>query len=346
MQRIAMQRWNGQEWSPCGDDCKPAPSTGLRLATFNILTDGCPWAVRLAILSDLRFEQLKAAIRELRAEVLLLNEVTRNSLQILLDSDFVRESYYVSELPNNVNGTLQGEHGCVMFSMVPVAECYALQMQHMKRQAVMGVLAGGSGSRLAVCSLHTLAHQSERNKEIRAQQIHHVASTARTTLRADGFIIAGDLNLHFTAEDGVVPANQLLDTWAETHLGPSGDQNPGFTFDAERNTMIPRYIPGETRKMRLDRILVSEGCCLEPAAPCELWATEAVDASRDLFLSDHFGLVQDFKLGGGWFGDAAVRSQLAQNQTVPLEAAPTTGRFLWALPGHTAWLALRSLSLL
>ena len=54
----------------------------------------------------------------------------------------------------------------------------------------------------------------------------------------------------------------------------------------------------------------------------------------------------EFGVPGGWFGDAAVRSQLAQNQTVPLEAAPTTGRFLWALPGHTAWLALRSLSLL
>ncbi len=29
----------------------------------------------------------------------------------------------------------------------------------------------------------------------------------------------------------------------------------GFTFDSVTNTMIPYYIPGEQRRMRLDRIL-------------------------------------------------------------------------------------------
>ena len=52
--------------------CSQCNTKSLRYAE-----DGCPWAVRLAILSDLRFEQLKAAIRELRAEVLLLNEEPR-----------------------------------------------------------------------------------------------------------------------------------------------------------------------------------------------------------------------------------------------------------------------------
>ncbi|OLP84859.1 hypothetical protein AK812_SmicGene34219 [Symbiodinium microadriaticum] len=342
-----MYRWTGTGWvaeegAPVAEQAsRPCDQVRLRLATFNILADCFPWFVRLAIDSEKRFAALVDELSRLDADVLVMNEVTGNSLRRLLDSEYVRTSYYVSELPTGANGTLTGSHGCVMFSKLPMTHSYALRMDSMKREAIFGVLEIAS-RKIAVCSLHTVAHQSPQNKAVRAKQLSRVVAFAREQ-RLDGFFVAGDLNLHYTAEDAVVPANGLLDAWAETHFGESGDADPGYTFDAGLNSMIPRYIPGEVRKMRLDRILVSEKCALVPEKPCELWATSAVDASRDIFLSDHFGLVQDLIVDPkGWHGEASVRRQLQENGAVPLEVHPVSNaRFGLALVSHVGWLALR-----
>ena len=349
-----MHRWDGRSWASEKDaQCQAETTAGvpiqqlsrLRLATFNILADCFPWPVLLAIDSEKRFAALAEEIARLDADVLLLNEVTSNSLGVLLASEYVRRCYYVSELPSGVNGTFAGPHGCVMFSKIPLQSCYALKVEAMKRPAIFGRLLIAD-RQIAVCSLHTVAFQNPRNKAVRAAQISQVVTFAQQQ-GLNGFFVAGDLNLHYTCEDGVVLANGLLDAWAETHFCESGDRNPGFTFDAEVNSMIPRYIPGEVRKMRLDRIFASEGCCLVPSKPCELWATSAVDAPRDIFLSDHYGLVQDLRLDPkGWQSDAAVRRQLETKATAPLEEHPVSNlSFCMALASHTVWLALRILGL-
>mmetsp|Transcript_28488 Transcript_28488/g.66835 ORF Transcript_28488/g.66835 Transcript_28488/m.66835 type:complete len:355 (+) Transcript_28488:77-1141(+) len=349
--RICLYRWTGTGWmaeegAPVAEQASQArDQVHLRLATFNILADCFPWFVRLAIDSEKRFAALVEELKRLDADILVMNEVTANSLRYLLDSEYVRKSYYVSELPTGANGTISGSHGCVMFSKLPMELCYALRMESMKREAIFGVLEIAN-RKIAVCSLHTVAHQSPQNKAVRAKQLSRVVAFAREQ-RLDGFFVAGDLNLHYTAEDAVVPANGLLDAWAETHFGESDDANPGYTFDADLNSMIPRYIPGEVRRMRLDRILVSEKCALVPEKPCKLWATHAVDASRDIFLSDHFGLVQDLRVDPkGWHGKASVRRQLQENGAAPLEVHPVSNaRFGLALVPHIGWLALRMLGL-
>ena len=236
-----------EEGAPVAEQASQArDQVHLRLATFNILADCFPWFVRLAIDSEKRFAALVEELKRLDADILVMNEVTANSLRYLLDSEYVRKSYYVSELPTGANGTISGSHGCVMFSKLPMELCYALRMESMKREAIFGVLEIAN-RKIAVCSLHTVAHQSPQNKAVRAKQLSRVVAFAREQ-RLDGFFVAGDLNLHYTAEDAVVPANGLLDAWAETHFGESDDANPGYTFDADLNSMIPRYIPGEVRE--------------------------------------------------------------------------------------------------
>lgn len=345
---VRMHRWSGSEWIPAVAGERPAAvgSGTIRVATFNILTDSCPWFVELAISSKVRFEALVAEVRRLDATLLGLNEVTTTSLQMLLDSPFVRENYLVSELPSLVNHTIQrGSHGCVMLSKLPVEECHAVKTESLQRKTIVAVCSL-QDRRVAFCSLHTSALQSQRNKAIRAQQISDIAGFARG-LQTEGFVMLGDLNLHYLSEDGVVTANMLLDVWAETHMGCSCDGSSGFTFDAEANAMIPRYIPGEVRKMRLDRILVSQGCRLAPSEPCKIWGDKPVDASRDLFLSDHFGLVQDMQLQPtGWEGDAEVRAKLDANAKAALEPhAVSWSRFSMVLVPHIPWMIFRALGL-
>jgi len=165
-------------------------------------------------------------------------------------------------------------------------------------------------------------------------------------LNADGgYHIIGDLNLHYVSEDGVAPENNLLDMWAETHFGEQGDMDPGFTFDARTNPMIKRYIPAERRRMRLDRMLSSQGGCLAPVSPVQLWGHRAIDARREIFLSDHYGLTVDLEMTrSGFTGQEAVKRLLQQNGEADLEPSSfSTARFVGALVGHVPWLTVRAL---
>jgi len=329
--------WNGSAWVPACAAVAPECHE-LRLATMNILADCFPWYVCLAIASEERFGALCREIETLDATVLAMNEVTANSLEILLSSPFVRAQYYVTELPDNRNGTIQ-PHGCVILSKLPFAECYRAQPR-----AIAGVFSVG-GRRVAVCALHTTAKQTPKNRAIRAAEIAR-ANEFLGSLHADGgHHIIGDLNMHYLCEDGIIPEHQLLDLWAETHFGGLGDQEAGYTFNAQTNTMIPRYIPSERRRMRLDRMLCSRGGGLAPQGPVRLWGDTAVDARRDLFLSDHYGLVVDLKMApDGLQGDEGVEAVLKRNGRAELEDwVFSVPRFAAAQIYHVPWLAVRAI---
>lgn len=349
---ITSLRWASDVWRVAngarGALAGGAPSE-FRLATMNILTETFPWPVRLAIGSEERYKKLITEISRLDATILGLNEVSQMSLQMLLDSEFVRANYYVTELPSNVNTTLNGPHGCVLLSKLPFEACYALEPHPSKprpelqfRKPVVGVMQV-AGQRIAVCSLHTLAYQSPGNMTVRAQQIQQAVSFLQG-LDVQARFVMGDLNMHYVAEDAVIINNGLLDCWAETHFGSEGDAHPGYTFDASNNKMIPRYIPGETRCMRLDRILCCEGGAFAPVRPCSIWGDEAIDAARDLYLSDHYGLYVDLALApeGGFRGKSDVRQVLEANSQRDLEPNPSSWLSLaLAIIQHVPWLSLR-----
>lgn len=347
---ITPLRWNGQAWEPRHNirvDAVEASPT-FRLATMNILSDTFPWFVRLAIASEQRFEKLIVEIAQLDATVLGLNEVSRTSLEMLLASEYVRANYHVTELPCNINTTLDGPHGCVLLSKLPFEACYAMEPEgtmSTTRKPVIGIVQV-AGRRIAVCSLHTIAYQTPENMAQRSKQIGNVASFLRS-LEVDAQIVMGDMNMHYLAEDGVIVANEMLDCWAETHFGADADGHPGYTFDALDNAMIPRYIPGEQRRMRLDRILFCDGGAFMPTRPCQLWGHNAVDAARDVYLSDHYGLSVDLGLApaGGFRGKTEVRQIIESNSRRDLEEHSFGKHLVYAIVSHVAWLTLRSIGL-
>jgi hypothetical protein len=59
--------------------------------------------------------------------------------------------------------------------------------------------------------------------------------------------------------------------------------------------MIKYYIPCERRRMRLDRILISESSQWIPASPVRIFGNKPIDPKDYLFLSDHFGLMVEIK---------------------------------------------------
>jgi len=345
---IQPYRFHEGEWVPARAEPEPGHSAArpgdVRLATLNMLADCFPRVVELAIASPERHAALVGELAGLDATILALNEVTPTGLAMLLNAPFVRANYYVTELPGLPNGTIRS-HGCVLLSKVRFDECHAMEPDQPRgRKAIVGVFSI-EGLRIAVCALHTVAFQTPEAKAVRATQIARVDAFLCSLGTTGGHFIVGDLNMHYVSEDAVVTANSLLDLWAETHFGASGDGDLGYTFDTQTNSMIGRYIPAESRRMRLDRMLCSEGAALAPTAPVRLWASTAVDARRQIFISDHYGLVVDLAAGAaaGLRGDPAVARVLAENASVPDGPEPFSRlRFAAALASHVPWLALRA----
>jgi endonuclease/exonuclease/phosphatase family metal-dependent hydrolase len=317
-----------------------------------MLADCFPWWRELAIASSERYAALTAEIEALDPTILGLNEVTMTGLATLLASPHIRANYDVTELPSCPNRSIR-THGCALFSKIPFTECYVVGPGPMStaRPAVVGVFSIG-GARVAVCAVHTTAHQTAKNRAIRAHEIGQVNLFLRARAPAGGHFIIGDLNLHTLSEDAVVNDNALLDLWAETHFssgggdGGDGDGDPGYTFDPHTNSMVKRYIPAEARRMRLDRILCSTGTTLRPTTPVRLWADTAVDARRQIFLSDHYGLVVDLVCTPSiapFGGNPTVALALEANGRVPDGPPPFSRvRFAAALVGHLPWLVLRA----
>jgi endonuclease/exonuclease/phosphatase family metal-dependent hydrolase len=178
-------------------------------------------------------------------------------------------------------------------------EVFAISVSGRKREAIVGKVQLGSTIETCVyiCTHHATPYQTAKNAQLRAQQIRDIIDILEPLNHP--FIIMGDLNLYYEFEDAIVIDNKLIDAWAQTHFSskyPFNDKNMGYTFDALKNTLIPYYIPGACRQMRLDRILFSHGFPAFAITPCNMWANEPIKSDNYLFPSDHFGLFIDFVL--------------------------------------------------
>ncbi|CAF5079181.1 unnamed protein product, partial [Rotaria sp. Silwood1] len=236
-----------------------------------------------------RYEWLCNGIINLNPTIIGLNEVTITALQRLQECSFIRENYFITEIfdgNNNGNTNLLFPHWCVILSKLPLIEVFAISVSGRKREAIVGKVQLGSTIETCVyiCAHHATPYKKVQNTQLRAQQIRDIIDVLVPLNHP--FIIMGDLNLYYEFEDTIVIDNKLIDAWAQTHFSskyPFNDKNIGYTFDALKNTLIPYYIPGACRQMRLDRILFSHGFPALAITPCTICANEPIKSDDYLF---------------------------------------------------------------
>lgn len=254
-------------------------------------------------------------------------------------------------------------HGCALFSKLDIVVAERVETDSACHPIIAvlklpsndsGIISSSSSQPtqfIVVAAVHTTAYATEKTRQLRAVQLSRVKVACESMLLREvakqqgavgcAVIIMGDLNLHDMNEQKIVQDIKMMDAWAETRWRSTpGTSNrhggdgqgtplqlsklfPGFTFNAATNAMIPRYIPGETRLMRLDRILVSvvagspwdsassrgavhggDDQITAPAAaargsgavwagPCTMFGDAAVNKDREIWPSDHYGLFVD-----------------------------------------------------
>src|SRR5205823_5412575 len=100
---------------------------------------------------------------------------------------------------------------------------------------------------LTICATHLSAYKSLDKR--RAAQLKELSQY----LPRSSSVILGDLNLHTDRENVAVTNSGYYDLWQSTKQDPYG-----YTWDSTTNKLINNIFPWVNRKMRLDRIIMTE----------------------------------------------------------------------------------------
>jgi tyrosyl-DNA phosphodiesterase 2 len=259
------------KWESIEASDKTTQRDTLTIATFNI------W------FGDLFATERHQAVADLleahQPDFFALQEVTRKSLSLFLQNDWIRQHYFVSDINASTFSPLHG-YGVVLFSRLPVQKFRLMSLPSMmgRRFLVAEVLVNDT-----VFHVGTVHLESQKMSEtVRGHQLKAIFENLDSVSNA---IVMGDFNFCATWEKEnkrILP--QYTDIWAHVH--PDRD---GFTEDTSINVM--RYnVRGKHKQVRFDRILLKSSRW--QAQSIDLLGTQPIAPDLpDIFPSDHFGLL-------------------------------------------------------
>ena len=287
------------EWVPlaASPPKKPIPSE-LTLGCYNVLFPSKD-PIRSLITSDRdRYKyQIEDLIPKMNIDILALSEVKDVYINTLLKINWIRKNYFVYNCEKTV---FRQFFGNIILSKYPM-KCYTMDNLIYGRVAV-ALLKFQEKLPFLVLSVHLTAF--EKNYNIRKRQLSQIIQALneysnkndpfyddfREAVSNKNVIIMGDLNFHLKRENSLVYELKLIDLWTETQ------NEEGFSWDAQNNSLTNFMLPFDNRRMRLDRIFFLEGSKLFwtiPSEKMELFGREKVFPNKNfsfLMGSDHFGL--------------------------------------------------------
>ncbi|KAI4665176.1 uncharacterized protein J4E88_010624 [Alternaria novae-zelandiae] len=261
----------------------------FRLVSWNVNAD--------APLPKSRMSALLRAIETTgAADVVFLQEVSREGLTALLEDSWTQQNWYISDVDASAYGTQK-------FISITLVSKLWLATEGILLGAIWRVALPSRFGRDALCcdlilnsqSKHTSGKGSTRvrlvnvhldslpiNPSMRPRQVSIGASYLRAAGRG---IIAGDFNCILPEDDDLVSSNGLTDAWGELH-----PDDPGHTWGVYGEQSFPPN--------RLDKVALLN---LHPSAMRILQTSEmrfcsgetsadAAERGLNAHFSDHLGL--------------------------------------------------------
>jgi poly(A) polymerase len=272
--------------APTGASEALPTAADLTIASLNVLFD-----LYGPELLDTRRRTVAAIslLRSVDADVIALQEVTKPFLDALLDTQWVREHFFLSEGPAATTVTPYGQ---VLLSRYPFASLSQWAFTRDKR-VIAARLALRDGP-VWVATLHLMSNVDPTGAGFRASMVRSIADWAQSRegqgLGAEDLILAGDFNFGDDAPEArTFEEADFVDTW--TTLRPG---EPGLTYDPARNAMAA-HTSSSGKSQRMDRVLVRSPSGRIAPHEVSLFGEEPLSGKpapggQPLFVSDHFGV--------------------------------------------------------
>jgi endonuclease/exonuclease/phosphatase family metal-dependent hydrolase len=251
----------------------------LRLVTWNIWFGEYRWLDRLdALLAEVEREQ---------ADLIALQEVTRRQLSRILETDWVRRDFAVSD----AEGLSLDPHGVLLLARPSLQDLRLIGLPSRRHRKLIHAELDTACGPLQVVTAHL-----ESGADAVALREAQLRIAGQVLGNGSAAVLLGDLNFDAERdpeEDHVPPG--LIDCWRALR----GDQ-AGNTLDPVENSMRAAMVEqtGARQPMRCDRILFRPDADhrWRPAAIRPI-GTTPIDAADDLYASDHFGLLVEVGCG-------------------------------------------------
>ncbi len=320
----------------------PAPEA-LTLVTLNVLFDLYD-ADRLE--TARRTPALLRALREAKADVIALQEVTPRLLAVLEDTEWVRRGYVISEssraldhvskdISEDARASTVSPYGQLLLSRLPM-RCHVATLRGHKR-LIIGELELG-GRRVLVPTLHLTSDRAEDAAIAREDELASALAVLDRLDRADpsraaACALLGDFNTREGALLARLEKRGFVDLWPSQY-----PDDPGMTFDPRVNGLAA--ITSRTQRPgRLDRVMLraptdEAGRAWLSPVDISMCAAEPIDAPAlaglPLYPSDHFGLCALLQLQASAPARATIPTALR-------EAAPVHRTALAVIPPASTW---------
>ncbi|CAM2697093.1 unnamed protein product [Rotaria socialis] len=282
---IPLWEYNKQkrEWAPKqrGQNSQTHTCENFRVVSYNI------WFSE--DYQPTRFNSLCDILNKSQAQIIGLQEMTKNILQQLSAQSFVQERYYLSDVDGR---TFNGWYGVILLIDIRLhisnLNLINFPRSNMGRRLIFAEIKLDENEILRIGTVHL---ESLDNREERLRQLD---ICQKILSRSPGsYILMGDFNFHAHGQENIDQFDRLqqwIDAW--TYL--MGSHNHGFTFDTEMNSMTKLH-NGKPNQSRYDRIILrSQTITL---TEIEILGNQPI-ASRghlNIFPSDHFGLTAVFQ---------------------------------------------------
>lgn len=269
---LPVHRFVGGAWVVVTTEGPSLPSP-LRVVTWNVLSERHDPEPERA---DERRTLALVTLRELDADVIALQEVTRPFLARLLAEPWVQTSYAVTDAAGE---TLKPE-GPLLLARRPFTARSHLFGNG--KRAIVGRFAGRPRP-VVVAAIHLTSDQARDAAKKRAHELATISAHLTALKDEADVVLAGDLNTRDEDPGGLVRAG-FTDAWRALHPA-----DPGWTFLPARNPLAART-SWRGLPARFDRLLLLARD-LEPTRA-------ACFGNAHGIASDHEGLALDLEAPG------------------------------------------------